>query len=194
MAPMTMAERILARACGREEVSPGDIVEARADLLYMHEMLALALGPFNEIGITKVWDPTKIVVTLDHWVPPPNEQIAKMHQQIRDFCRRQGITRFHDIGDHGIVHQLIAERGYAQPGKLIIGSDSHTNMVGACGAFAAGGGATDVVAGEGTLGRHVYAKDLILKVIATTGDDGARYQAVEFTGRTIRAMPMHERL
>jgi len=212
MAPMTMAERILARACGREEVSPGDIVEARADLLYMHEMLALALGPFNEIGITKVWDPTKIVVTLDHWVPPPNEQIAKMHQQIRDFCRKQGIARFHDVGDHGIVHQLIAERGYAQPGRLIIGSDSHTNMVGACGAFAVGVGATDTAAVmakgslwlrvpetmkvyiDGRLGTHVYAKDAILKIIATTGDDGARYQSVEFTGPTVAALPMHERL
>jgi len=207
-----MAEKVLARASGRDHVAPGDIVDARVDLLYMHEMLAMALGPFGEIGVTKVWDPTKVVVTLDHWVPPPNEQIAKMHQSIREFCRKQGIARFHDVGDHGIVHQLVAERGYAQPGKLVIGSDSHTNMVGACGAFAAGVGATDVaavmatgrlwlrtpetmdVAVEGTLGRRVYAKDLILKVIATTGDDGARYQAVEFTGPTVRGMPMNERL
>jgi len=207
-----MAEKVLARASGRDRVSPGDIVDARVDLLYMHEMLAMALGPFQEIGITKVWDPTKIAVTLDHWVPPPTPEIAKMHQQIREFCRRQGIARFHDIGDHGIVHQLVAERGYAQPGRLIIGSDSHTNMVGACGAFAAGVGATDVAAVmatgrlwlrvpetmqvrvEGSLGAHVYAKDFILKVIATTGDDGARYQSVEFAGPTIRSLPMHERL
>lgn len=212
MVGMTMAEKVLARASGKGHVSPGDIVDADVDLLYMHEMLAMALGPFAEIGITKVWDPTKIVVTLDHWVPPPNEQIAKMHQQIREFCRKQGIARFHDVGDHGIVHQLIAERGYAQPGRMIIGSDSHTNMVGACGAFAAGVGATDVAAVmatgrlwlrvpetmnvhvDGTLGNRVYAKDLILKVIATTGDDGARYQSVEFTGPTVHALPMHERL
>ncbi|MBI4416234.1 MAG: 3-isopropylmalate dehydratase large subunit [Euryarchaeota archaeon] len=212
MADRTMAEKVLARASGRDRVAPGDIVDATVDLLYMHEMLALALGPFNEIGIPKVWDPTKIVVTLDHWVPPPNEQIAKMHQQVRDFCKKQGIARFHDVGDHGIVHQLIAERGYAQPGKLIVGSDSHTNMVGACGAFAAGIGATDVAAVlatgrvwlrvpetmkvfiEGLLGPRTYAKDVILKVIATTGDDGARYQAVEFHGPTVKAMPMHERL
>ncbi|HEV8595154.1 MAG TPA: aconitase family protein, partial [Thermoplasmata archaeon] len=212
MPGLTMAEKVLARSSGRDRVVPGDIVDANVDLLYMHEMLAMALGPFAEIGITKVWDPTKIVVTLDHWVPPPNEQIAKMHQQIREFCRRQGIARFHDVGDHGIVHQLVAERGYALPGRLVIGSDSHTNMVGACGAFAAGVGATDVAAVmatgrlwlrvpetmnvqvDGTLGNRVYAKDLILKVIATTGDDGARYQSVEFTGGTVRALPMHERL
>src|SRR3990170_1059715 len=212
VAGLTMAEKVLARASGRDRVAPGDIVDARVDLLYMHEMLAMALGPFGEIGVAKVWDPAKVVVTLDHWVPPPNEQIAKMHQQIREFCRKQGIARFHDVGDHGIIHQLIAERGYAQPGKLIIGSDSHTNMVGACGAFAAGVGATDVAAVmatgrlwlrvpetmnvevDGRFGRHVYAKDLILNVIATTGDDGARYQAVEFTGPTVRGMPMHERL
>ena len=209
---LTMAEKILARASGKDRVSPGDIVEGHVDLLYMHEMLAMALGPFAEIGITKVWDPTKIVVTLDHWVPPPTPEIARMHQQIRDFCRKQGIARFHDVGDHGIVHQLIAERGYAQPGRLIIGSDSHTNMVGACGAFAAGVGATDTAAVmatgrlwlrvpdtmkvfvDGTLGNRVYAKDLILRVIATTGDDGARYQGVEFTGSTVKALPMHERL
>src|SRR3990170_3334610 len=212
MHAMTMSERVLARASGRDEVSPGDIVEGHADLLYMHEMLAMALGPFAEIGITKVWDPAKIVVTLDHWVPPPTPEIAKMHDQIRAFCRKQGIARFHDVGDHGIIHQLVAERGYARPGMLVIGSDSHTNMVGACGAFAAGVGATDVAAvmakgslwlrvpetmkvfADGTLGRRVYAKDLILKVIATTGDDGARYQGVEFTGPTVKALPMHERL
>ncbi len=208
----TMAEKILARASGRDRVTPGDIVEGNVDLLYMHEMLAMCLGPFSEIGVAKVWDPAKIVVTLDHWVPPPTPEIAKMHQQIREFCRKQGIARFHDVGDHGIIHQLIAERGYAQPGRLIIGSDSHTNMVGACGAFAAGVGATDVaavmakgslwlrvpetmkVSVDGTLGTRVYAKDLILKVIATTGDDGARYQSVEFLGPTVRALPMHERL
>src|SRR3972149_6350446 len=146
MHAMTMSEKVLGRAGGRDRVGPGDIVEGNVDPLYMHEMLAMALGPFAEIGITKVWDPAKIVVTLDHWVPPPTPEIAKMHQQIREFCRKQGIARFHDVGDHGIVHQLIAERGYAQPGRLVIGSDSHTNMVGACGAFAAGVGATDVAA------------------------------------------------
>src|SRR5467141_4788336 len=117
----------------------------------------------------------------------------------------------HDVGDHGIVHQLIAERGYAQPGELIIGSDSHTNMVGAVGAFAAGIGATDTAAVmatgrlwlrvpetlrvdiRGTLSERTTAKDVILKVIGTTGDDGARYAAVEFTGSTVKGFPMNER-
>ncbi len=212
MAGLTISEKILARASGRDRVSPGDIVDASVDLLYMHEMLAMALMPFNEIGTMKVWDPAKIVVTLDHWVPPPTPEIAKMHQTIRDFCHRQGIERFHDVGDHGIVHQLIAERGYAHPWDLVIGSDSHTNMVGAVGAFAAGIGATDTAAVmatgrlwlrvpetmrvdvHGKLGRCTGAKDVILKVIGTTGDDGARYAAVEFTGPTVKAFPMNERL
>src|SRR5207247_2342590 len=146
MPALTMSEKILAKASGNESVRPGQIVDGSVDLLYMHEMLAMALIPFGEIGTAKVWDPTKIVVTLDHWVPPPTPEIAKMHQTIRDFCRRQGIQRFHDVGDHGIVHQLIAERGYAHPWDLVIGSDSHTNMVGAVGAFAAGIGATDTAA------------------------------------------------
>ena len=207
----TISEKILARASGKSHVAPGDIVDASADLLYMHEMLAMALLPFNEIGTMKVWDPSKIVVTLDHWVPPPTPEIAKMHQTIREFCRKQGIERFHDVGDHGIVHQLIAERGYAHPWELVIGSDSHTNMVGAVGAFAAGIGATDTAAVmatgrlwlrvpetmrvdiRGSLGRRTGAKDVILKVIGTTGDDGARYAAVEFTGPTVASLPMNER-
>ncbi|TMA00077.1 MAG: 3-isopropylmalate dehydratase large subunit [Methanobacteriota archaeon] len=211
MPPLTMSEKILAKASGNESVRPGQIVDGSVDLLYMHEMLAMALIPFGEIGTAKVWDPTKIVVTLDHWVPPPTPEIAKMHQTIRDFCRRQGIQRFHDVGDHGIVHQLIAERGYAHPWDLVIGSDSHTNMVGALGAFAAGIGATDTAAVmatgrlwlrvpetirvdvRGTLGRCTGAKDVILKVIGTTGDDGARYAAVEFAGPTVEALPMNER-
>src|SRR5216117_1032787 len=134
MPGLTISEKILARASHAEVVRPGQIIDGEVDLLYMHEMLAMALLPFNEIGTTAVWDPNKIVVTLDHWVPPPTPEIAKMHQTIRDFCHKQGIQRFHDVGDHGIVHQLIAERGYAHPGELIIGSDSHTNMVGAVGA------------------------------------------------------------
>jgi len=212
MGGQTISEKILEKASGRERVAPGDIVEANVDLLYMHEMLAMAILPLNEIGVEKVWDPSKIVVTLDHWVPPPTPEIAKMHQTIREFCKKQGIEHFHDVGDHGIVHQLIAERGYAHPGDLVIGSDSHTNMVGAVGAFAAGIGATDTAAVmatgrlwlrvpetmrvvvDGTLDRRTGAKDVILKVIGTTGDDGARYAAVEFSGPTVAGFPMNERL
>src|SRR2546422_10353582 len=177
----------------------------------MHEMLAMALLPFNEIGTMKVWDPEKIVVTLDHWVPPPTPEIAKMHQSIREFCRKQGIRRFHDVGDHGIVHQLIAERGYAHPWDLVIGSDSHTNMVGAVGAFAAGIGATDTAAvmakGQlwlrvpetmrveigGALGGGGGAKKSIPKVIGPTGDDAARCAGVEVTGSGVEAFPLSER-
>jgi 3-isopropylmalate/(R)-2-methylmalate dehydratase large subunit len=211
MQGQTISEKILARSSGNEIVRPGQIVDGTVDLLYMHEMLAMALIPFGEIGTAAVWDPSKIVVTLDHWVPPPTPEIAKMHQTIREFCHRQGIQRFHDVGDHGIVHQLIVERGYAQPGDLVIGSDSHTNMVGALGAFAAGIGATDTAAVmatgrlwlrvpetlrieiRGSLSQRTGAKDVILKVIGTTGDDGARYAAVEFTGPTVKAFPMNER-
>ncbi len=212
MPGMTMAEKVLAKASHQDQVDPGDFVDANVDLLYMHEMLALALGSFRQIGVKKVWDPDRIVVTLDHWVPPPNEKIAKMHQDIREFCKAQGIGRFHDVGDHGIIHQLVAERGYAHPWDLVIGSDSHTNTVGALGAFAAGIGATDTAAVmatghiwlkvpetvkveiTGKLSRGTGAKDVILKVISKTGDDGAQYKAVEFLGSTIRGLTMSERL
>ncbi len=211
MPGQTMSEKILARASGHEVVRPGQIVDGSVDLLYMHEMLALALKPFDEIGIEKVWDPSKCVVTVDHWVPPPTPEVAKMHQAIREFCWAQGIKRFHDVGDHGIVHQLVVERGYVHPGELVIACDSHTNMAGAMGAFAAGIGATETAAVmatgklwlkvpetldvrvSGALSRRTGAKDVILKVIQTTGDDGASYKAVEFRGETITAFPMNER-
>lgn len=212
MPGMTMAQKILAKAGGKPRVTAGEIVDAQVDVLTVHEMLAMALGPFREIGVSKVWDPERIVCTIDHWVPPPNEQIARMHQAIRDFCREQGIERFHDVGDHGIMHQLVVERGYIQPWDLVIGSDSHTNMSGALGAFAAGIGSTETAAVlatgrlwlkvpetirvdiDGSLDRRTGGKDVILKVISTTGDDGAQYKAVEFTGSTVIAFPMNERL
>ncbi|HLE54853.1 MAG TPA: 3-isopropylmalate dehydratase large subunit [Thermoplasmata archaeon] len=211
MAGHTMTEKILARASRNEVVHAGQIVDGYVDLLYMHEMLALALKPFDEIGIEKVWDPSRCVVTIDHWVPPPTLEVAKMHQAIREFCWAQGIQRFHDVGDHGIVHQLVVERGYVHPGELVIACDSHTNMAGAMGAFAAGIGATETAAVmatgklwlkvpetlnvtvHGKLARRTGAKDVILKVIQTTGDDGAAYKAVEFRGATIQAFPMNER-
>src|SRR2546428_8708338 len=115
MPGLTISEKILARASGKERVSPGDIVDGTVDLLYMHEMLAMALMPFNDIGTMKVWDPDKIVVTLDHWVPPPPPRIAKMHQTIREFCRKQGIKRFHDVGMHGIILQLMPQPGSPPP-------------------------------------------------------------------------------
>ncbi len=212
MPGLTMAEKILAKASGQDGVKPGQIVDASVDVLTVHEMLAMALGPFKEIGVEKVWNPDAIVCTVDHWVPPPNEQIARMHQAIREFCKEQGIKRFHDIGDHGIMHQLVVERGYIYPWDLVIGSDSHTNMSGALGAFAAGIGATETAAVlatgriwlkvpqtirvdiHGALDRRTGGKDVILKVISTTGDDGAQYKAVEFTGPTVRNFPMNERL
>ncbi len=207
----TMAEKILARASQHPSVEPGQIVDGYVDLLYMHEMLALALKPFDEIGVKRIWDPGKCVVTIDHWVPPPTPEVAKMHQAIREFCWAQGIARFHDVGDHGIIHQLVVERGYVHPGELVIGCDSHTNMAGAMGAFAAGIGATETAAVmatgklwlkvpetidvrvRGQLAKRTGAKDVILKVIQTTGDDGAAYKAVEFHGDTIRGFPMNER-
>ncbi len=211
MPAQTMAEKILARASRHDTVQPGQIVDGYVDLLYMHEMLALALKPFDEIGVKRIWDPAKCVVTIDHWVPPPTPEVAKMHQAIREFCWAQGISRFHDVGDHGIIHQLVVERGYVHPGELVIGCDSHTNMAGAIGAFAAGIGATETAAVmatgklwlkvpetldvrvQGKLAKRTGAKDVILKVIQTTGDDGAAYKAVEFHGDTIQGFPMNER-
>src|SRR5947208_15020167 len=117
MPGLTISEKILARASHADVVRPGQIIDGEVDLLYMHEMLAMALLPFNEIGTTSVWDPTKIVVTLDHWVPPPTPEIAKMHQTISDFCHNQGIHRFHGVGDRRTGQQLIARRSSPTPAE-----------------------------------------------------------------------------
>src|SRR5207245_9962388 len=104
MTGQTMSEKVLARASHAESVHPGQIVDGDVDLLYMHEMLAMALLPYNEIGAVKVWDPEKIVVTLEHWVRPPAPGIAQMHPPVRAFCRNRGTRRYHDARDHASVH------------------------------------------------------------------------------------------
>lgn len=209
---MSLSEKILARASGREFVSPGDIVDAAVDVAYTHDWLGHIAPVFEEIGAPQVFDPKKIVVILDHWVPAPTEAIAALHDRARKFVEKYGIENFYDIGRHGIAHQVMVEEGFIAPGDLVIASDSHTNMGGALGAFAAGVGTTEAAAVfatgkiwlrvpenfevelDGRMGNRTVAKDVILKVISEAGDEGASYRAVEFTGSTVKSMRMNERL
>jgi 3-isopropylmalate/(R)-2-methylmalate dehydratase large subunit len=209
---MTLAEKILARASGNERVSPDQIVIAHVDLAMSHENADLVRKSFLEIGVDRVWDPSKIVIVFDHRVPAESEKTATTHQAIREFVAAQGIGHFYDVGRGGICHQVLPEFGHVRPGMLMVGTDSHTTTHGAFGAFATGIGATEMagVWTEGTLWFKVpstlrievegefrpwiSAKDLILHLIGKLGAAGADYRAVEFDGPAIRRMSVASRM
>jgi 3-isopropylmalate/(R)-2-methylmalate dehydratase large subunit len=203
---MTLAEKILARASGRETVVPDQVVVARVDLALSHENADLVRKSFQEIGVSRVWDPEKIVIILDHRVPAESEKTATTHKAIREFVRQQGIRHFYDVGRGGICHQVLAENGHVRPGMVVVGTDSHTTTHGAFGAFAAGIGATEMagvwtegelwfktpatmrIEVDGEFAEWVSAKDLILYIIGQLGADGADYRAIEFDGPAIRRL------
>lgn len=209
---MTLAEKILARASGRERVRPEEIVVAAVDLALSHENADLVRKSFLEIGVARVWDPERIVIILDHRVPAESERTAATHKAIREFVHAQGIRHFYDVGRGGICHQVLAENGHVLPGMVVVGTDSHTTTHGAFGALATGIGATEMagVWTEGCLwfkvpstlrievsGRFppwVSAKDLILYIIGRLGADGADYRAVEFEGPAVRALSVASRM
>lgn len=209
---MTLAEKILARASGRESVAPEEIVVASVDLAMSHENADLVRKSFREIGVARVWDPERIVIILDHRVPAESEKTATTHKAIREFVRGQGIRNFYDVGRGGICHQVLAEHGHVLPGMVVVGTDSHTTTHGAFGAFAAGIGATEMagvwtegklwfkvpqtyrIVVDGELGPWVSAKDLILYTIGKLGADGADYRAVEFDGPVIREFSVASRM
>ncbi|HDY69889.1 MAG TPA: 3-isopropylmalate dehydratase large subunit, partial [Actinobacteria bacterium] len=209
---MTITEKILARACGREDVSAGEFVNAGIDLALANDITApLAIKEFESAGIDKVWDPERIALVCDHFVPNKDIKSAEQAKQVREFARRQGIGRFYDVGRMGIEHVILPEMGLVGPGDVVVGADSHTCTYGALGAFATGVGSTDLAAGMATgevwlrvpetirfnyhnvTGRYVTGKDLILATIGRVGVDGALYQAMEFAGEAVAAMPMSGR-
>jgi 3-isopropylmalate/(R)-2-methylmalate dehydratase large subunit len=217
---MTIAEKILARAAGRESVTAGQVVEPRVDLAMSHENAALVMNQFREIydgtGIEPhVWDPSKIAIILDHRVPAESAKTATNQKRIRQFVAGERIEKFHDIrGDQGgICHQILAESGYVRPGAVVVGTDSHTTTHGALGSFAFGIGATEMasvwalgialnievpatikVIARGSLPEFVSAKDLIIHIIGRLTAEGANYKVLEFHGEAIEAMPMSGRL
>ncbi len=210
-AGQTLAEKILARAGGLERVVPGQIVEGKVDLAMMHEQGAQTVGPFHQMGAEKVWDPERVVIAIDHWVPASTEGAAVLHRILRKFAAEMQLPHFYDVGNHGICHQILAENGWVVPGDLAVGTDSHTNMLGAMGALAAGIGPTEMAAvlalGQlwlkvpptirvrvrGRLGPGVTAKDLVLRVLGEIKTTGATYKAIEYCGPTIEGLSMPER-
>ncbi len=207
----TLVEKVLARASGQETVTPGEIVEGSVDLAMMHEQGAQTVGPFHEMGATSVWDPERVVIAIDHWVPASTEGAAVLHRILRKFAAETGLPHFYDVGQHGICHQILAENGWVVPGDLAVGTDSHTNMLGAMGALATGIGPTEMAAVlalgrlwlkvpetvhirvDGRLGPGVTAKDLVLRILGEVRTTGAAYRAVEYSGATIERLSMPER-
>lgn len=209
---MTITEKILARSSECRQVSPGEIVEAKVDIAMVHDLTGpLVIHTFREMGVAKVWDPKKIVMVCDHQVPANSVDAAQNHMLLREFASEQKIQNFCDVFE-GICHQVVPEKGFALPGSLVVGADSHTTTYGALGCFSTGVGATDMAAVfatgklwfrvpgsikivvEGKLPGRVMAKDLILKIIGNLGAEGANYCAAEFTGPGIRNIKMDGRL
>ncbi|MBN2062223.1 MAG: 3-isopropylmalate dehydratase large subunit [Deltaproteobacteria bacterium] len=210
---MTITEKILAEHAGMDEVSAGALINARIDLIMGHDLSApLAIREMKRIGAKKVFDPDKIVIVPDHFTPNKDVKAAEVCKGLREFVKSQGIRHYYEVGEMGISHALLPEEGLVLPGDLIVGGDSHTCTYGALGCFSTGIGSTDLAAAmmtgmlwfkvpeskkfvyHGKLRKWVSGKDLILYTIGDIGVDGALYAAMEFTGSTIEALPISDRL
>lgn len=210
---MTMTQKILARHAGLEKVVPGQLIEANLDLVLGNDITApVAIKEFNKLGCEKVFDRTKIALVPDHFTPNKDIKAAEQCQFLRHFAMSQGITNYFEVGQMGIEHALIPEKGLAVPGDVIVGADSHTCTYGALGSFSTGVGSTDMAAGmatgklwfkvpkaikfvlTGKPTKYVSGKDVILHIIGKIGVDGALYQSMEFTGDGIKNLSMDSRL
>lgn len=208
---MNLAEKILAAHTDRKQVSPGEFVNARVDVILANDITApIAIREFKKIGVSRVFDPKKVVMVLDHFMPNRDIASAEMAKIVREFCGEQKAV-FFEVGKAGIEHVVLPEQGITFPGQVVIGGDSHTCTYGAVGAFATGVGSTDLAAAmatgdlwmkvpttikfvyHGNLERWVGGKDLILHTIGDIGVDGALYSAMEFTGEAIDALSMDGR-
>ncbi len=208
----TITEKILAAHAGLDSVKPGEIVNARIDLALANDITApLAIKAFRAMGARKLFDPNRIALVPDHFMPAKDIQSAEQCAMMRRFAEEEHITHFFEIGRMGIEHVILPEKGLVGPGDLVVGADSHTCTYGALGAFSSGVGSTDLAAamalGEiwlrvpetlrivypGELPRWVGGKDLILATIGRIGVDGARYMAMEFTGPAIDELSLDGR-
>ena len=209
---LTIAEKILAAHARVAAVVPGELIEVPVDFALGNDITApLAIEAFRKAGARRVFDPERIALIPDHFVPNKDIASAIQVKMLRDFAREQHLPHFYEVGRMGIEHALLPELGLVLPGDVVIGADSHTCTYGALGAFATGVGSTDLAAAMITgktwfkvpsslkfvfLGKRrpwVGGKDLILHIIGQIGVDGARYQAMEFTGEVIDGLAMADR-
>ena len=209
---MTMTQKILAKAAGLEYVQPGQLIEAKLDLVLGNDITTpVAITEFEKAGFTQIFDKDKIAIVLDHYTPCKDIKSAQLCKQAREFAHKHSITNFFDVGQMGVEHALLPEKGLCAPGEVIIGADSHTCTDGALGAFSTGVGSTDMAAGmatglgwfrvpsaikvtlTGKLQPHVSGKDVILHLIGEIGVDGALYQSLEFAGEGVGSLTMDDR-
>lgn len=209
---MTITEKIFAAHVGKDRVEAGDLITAKLDVVLANDVTApVAIQEFERLGLNKVFDSERIVLVEDHFVPAKDIKSAEQAKFVREFAHKYNLKHFYDVGEMGIEHCLLPEKGIVAPGDLIIGADSHTCTYGALGAFATGVGSTDLAAamatGEawfkvpetikfvyrGKMPADITGKDLILHTIGMIGVDGALYQAMEFTGEAIDQLSMDGR-
>jgi 3-isopropylmalate/(R)-2-methylmalate dehydratase large subunit len=209
---MTITEKILAAHAGLEVVEPGQLINAKLDVVLGNDITApVAIKEFKRAGRSEVFDKERVVIVPDHFTPNKDIKSAEQAKVLKEFAKEQKLTNYFEVGRMGIEHCLLPEQGLVGPGEVIIGADSHTCTYGALGAFATGVGSTDMAAGmalgeawfkvpesikfiyHGQKDEWVCGKDFILYTIGKIGVDGARYQAMEFTGEAIDALSMDSR-
>src|SRR3984893_13865671 len=208
---MTIAEKILATKSGAARGSPGEIVEAYPDLVMSHTATWRSASVMKRVGATKLYDPERLAIVLDHISPAKTEKYAADQQTSRNFANQNGVTKFYDV-DAGIAHLVLMEAGHVAPGDLIVGTDSHCTIYGSLGSLGTGIGYTEVasvwITGKlwmkvpetfkisltGKLAPGVYSKDLMLHLIGSLGADGCGYKAVEFHGDATTGLSVSERL
>lgn len=210
---MTMTQKILAKHAGLDSVVEGQLIRAKLDMVLGNDITSpVAINEFNKIGFTSVFDRNKISLVMDHFTPNKDIKAAKQCQQCRCFAEQYDIVNYYDVGEVGVEHALLPEKGLVIPGDAVIGADSHTCTYGALGAFSTGVGSTDMAAGmatgeawfkvpsaikfnlTGKLNKWVSGKDVILHIIGMIGVDGALYQSMEFTGEGLKSLSMDDRL
>jgi 3-isopropylmalate/(R)-2-methylmalate dehydratase large subunit len=213
MAKMTMTQKILARAAGLDSVVPGEYVDAKLDLVLGNDITApVAIKEFRGAGATDVFDNTKIALVPDHFSPAKDIKSAEQCKTMREFAKEKNIKNYFELGEMGIEHVIIPEKGLALPGDVIIGADSHTCTYGALGAFSTGVGSTDMAAGMirgkawfkipdaikvEIVGKPsnewVKGKDVVLELIGRIGVEGANYSSLEFAGEGLKHLSMDDR-
>ncbi len=208
---MTAAEMILARASEKDRVAPGEYVTARIDKFVCHEGFAAVFMNLSSVGIKEIWDPDRVLIVLDHYVPPPTQRAASIHQLVRAGVEQYGIAHFYDI-NAGVSHQVAMEKGFVLPGDLVVGTDSHTCTYGALGAASSGIGFSEMAyamaTGElwfmvpetirfvltGTFRDLVTSKDLMLKIAGDRSTEIAQYKSIEFSGPAVELISMAGRM
>lgn len=209
---MTMTQKILAKHAGLDTVAAGQLIEAQVDLTLANDITGpVAIREMEKAGFDKVFDRTKIALVMDHFAPNKDIKSAQQCLECREFAKKYDIVNFYDVGEMGVEHALLPEKGLTAPGELIIGADSHTCTYGALGAFSTGVGSTDLAAGmatgmawfkvpsairfvlKGKKAPWISGKDVILHIIGKIGVDGALYKSMEFTGDGVAELSMDDR-